>query len=373
MKTLLVLTAATLCCATPISILSDSSSKTTLSAVQMMMDCCFLKGKVSLCDVLIRGASYCLADGKPPARQVGCVYHWHMSLYLVQCDAPGTPHNYELVKAMNHDSQLFKMYVHKDSDFMSLVIRSSRVWEPNICRAIVTVMQSFDKGVFYLGKPIFLDIGANIGFHSLCVMSYGYDVVSVEALPKNYEALKLSIADNRWGGQAHAYNIALTNVTTQEPLCFRSYSRNMKGASAVDVGKIADKTFLQGRGPCEYINTTTLDAIVETIRGGVCPVVLKIDVEGFEHFVLKGSTHLLETYTPCYLLIDFHVVLLKAAGAADPISTIELIQSYGYKLVSHSIADVMQIVARNGHIEIAFQHTSSTLQIPGSCWHRCMR
>ena len=93
---LVLLALATLCHAVPITILSDDDAgggNAVLSAAQMMVDCCFVNGNVSLCDVMIGGSNYCLADGKPPAKQAGCIYRtdapWRTPLYLVRCDAKG--------------------------------------------------------------------------------------------------------------------------------------------------------------------------------------------------------------------------------------------------------------------------------------------
>ena len=93
---LVLLALATLCHAAPITILSDDDAgggNAKLSAAQMMVDCCFANGNVSLCDVMIGGSNYCLADGKPPAKQAGCIYRtdapWRTPLSLVRCDAKG--------------------------------------------------------------------------------------------------------------------------------------------------------------------------------------------------------------------------------------------------------------------------------------------
>ncbi len=89
----LVLALAPLCYAAPVQARTVTTRhgkvSPTLSAAQMMMNCCFIKGSTSLCDVMHDGIVYCLADGLPPAQWDACVYqngvHPYGPLWLVRC------------------------------------------------------------------------------------------------------------------------------------------------------------------------------------------------------------------------------------------------------------------------------------------------
>jgi len=83
-----VLMLTAICHGAPIFI-STETSNAKIPAYQMMTECCFAKGSVSLCDIALDNNVYCLADGLPPAQRNRCVYRKELVGYrpmsLVRC------------------------------------------------------------------------------------------------------------------------------------------------------------------------------------------------------------------------------------------------------------------------------------------------
>ena len=104
---------------------------------------------------------------------------------------------------------------------------------------------------------------------------------------------------------------------------------------------------------------------------GICPLVMKMDVEGFEHKALLGATNLLVASPPCVILMEFHTPLLRTAGAAPPMETVKLIKSKGYELRSHHIRQVQQAAADGGILNLEFAHESYN-DAGGRCWTSCL-
>lgn len=121
---------------------------------------------------------------------------------------------------------------------------------------------------------LFFDIGANVGSYSvLAAGASGAKVKSFEPVPTTYRHLMDNISINRLGARVEALNCAVGSspgtirFTTSEDTVNHVVAKGELAESAMDVPVIK------------------LDDCVEA---GV-PMVMKIDVEGFETEVLKGG------------------------------------------------------------------------------------
>lgn len=162
------------------------------------------------------------------------------------------------------DNQEFPFIVHSiDNDkFVSTAISLNGVWEPRISQLIIDSM-----------KPggVFVDIGANIGWHSKIVQNKGYDVIAFEPEPDNFNILK----ENCTKEGSTLYNLALgekeeTLLIERNPVNYGDSFISNTGNTPISVVRLDD----------------TLDQ--ETIEK-VC--VVKMDVQGFETNVIKGATN----------------------------------------------------------------------------------
>lgn len=119
-----------------------------------------------------------------------------------------------------------------------------------------------------------IDIGANIGQHSLLMSPYCKNVYSFEPIPAVYNQFKESIALNNFQN-IQIYNLAIGNK--KEALPF-NYVINHAGTSS----------FVERENPNSNIITVLIDTL-ENILGNTKMDVIKLDVEGYESVVILGN------------------------------------------------------------------------------------
>ncbi|HEX2067699.1 MAG TPA: FkbM family methyltransferase, partial [Nitrososphaeraceae archaeon] len=169
---------------------------------------------------------------------------------------------------------------------------------------------------------IVVDIGANIGRYTIIgskrVGTQG-KVVAIEAHPGNFEML------NR--------NIKLNQLTNVIPLNYAAYSKETKIRLYVpgeESGYTVYNTIMSNRAGTEEnfveVNANTLDYLLQLNQIRQEQVKwIKIDVEGAELDVLKGSTNVLSKSKDIALLIEVH-------GPANYRPVVEFLSLYDFKI-----------------------------------------
>lgn len=151
---------------------------------------------------------------------------------------------------------------------------------------------------------VFYDIGANIGLYA-CVTAQVLDpgnVVAFEPSPPAYELLRENVALN--GDRIHAYRIALSDTDSRVEF-------------AVDVGgRQSRMSTLNADNPRTDVETTRVQArrlaSVLDREDVPPPTLVKIDVEGAEHDVLRGMGPHLEEVRVLYC--ELHHPVLSDFG-----------------------------------------------------------
>jgi FkbM family methyltransferase len=147
-------------------------------------------------------------------------------------------------------------------------------YEPDVSRRLIAVVQAGEHA---------LDVGANVGWFSLCLAHHGAYVYAFEPLDSHVAALRENISLN---GLAKRIEVVQTAVGA-EPGTLVLYTfpgTSTDHATATRMGRTDCVAT-----PCEI---TSLDAWVN--RSGVGRVsLLKVDVEGHELEVFRGAAHLL--------------------------------------------------------------------------------
>ena len=136
---------------------------------------------------------------------------------------------------------------------------------------------------------IILDVGANIGWFSLLFSRYGpanIQIFAFEPDPLNYELLKKNVQQNS-ATQITCCSEALSDKVEKKTLyLYPSKNRGRHSLLPINQGQQVE------------VSTTTLDTFLEEHKLDYDRVkFVKIDVEGYEYFVLKGGQQLLE-YAP---------------------------------------------------------------------------
>ncbi|HET9806514.1 MAG TPA: FkbM family methyltransferase, partial [Nitrososphaeraceae archaeon] len=156
---------------------------------------------------------------------------------------------------------------------------------------------------------IVVDVGAHMGKYTIIAskrVGANGKVIAIEAHSGNYEMLN--------------HNIKLNGLTNVIPLNYAVYSKESKiklympdeesGYTmhhSVMFNYLSSKYPLQGKDNEKFIevNANTLDNLLQ--KNGISQVNwIKIDVEGAEFEVLKGSANILSTSKDISLLIEIH-------------------------------------------------------------------
>lgn len=178
-----------------------------------------------------------------------------------------------------------------------------------------------------------LDIGANIGNHSLFFANRFAAVHSFEPNPRTFGVLSVNA---QLAPTITAHNLALGDVRGVLPLAFDPL--NFGEASLVSV----DETGRRSR--CDV----TVERLDDLAPGLGDIALIKIDVEGFEAPVVRGALQTLEQHRP--VIVFEQNVDAFANGRSE---TAELLQQIGYVLcvltkrnVGHGLADHLWGVMR---------------------------
>lgn len=147
---------------------------------------------------------------------------------------------------------------------------------------------------FMFGKPrLVWDIGANVGNHSVYWGSSGSKVVAFEPNPKIYPTLLENVRTNLLEDSISIYNFALGDHVGR--VCMQIPDSSNFGTS-----RIVENT---PEAFAESVYITRIDDFYKDISSGLqtdvfIPDLMKIDAEGYELKVLKGSSRFLSLHKP---------------------------------------------------------------------------
>lgn len=188
-----------------------------------------------------------------------------------------------------------------------------------------------------------VDVGARVGYYTiragLLVESSG-KVLSIEPHPETYRVLKMNIELYRLNnvipvckavgnktGKVKLYEgmgSGATSVVSSRPLYSLDWNRLQRWLEFVKSRDIL-KIFRKTRVPVEYVPMDTLDRIVKEKNVEKIDLI-KVDVQGAELDVLKGSHNVLKKDKP-RLLVEVH-----PSWNLNPETLYELLRNYGYSL-----------------------------------------
>ncbi len=175
---------------------------------------------------------------------------------------------------------------------------------------------------------LILDIGASEGFYGIELRETGYkgQIISFEPLTESFESLKKRAnKDPKWS----CFNTALGEKDDEVEM---SVSGHITSSSLLPMTE-AHLNALQTSATVskEKIKVRTLNSFLgEDIRGNE-RIYLKVDVQGFEMFVLKGANMIL----PQVEAIEMELSLTTLyQGAPLFVEMITYLQSLGFMVVS---------------------------------------
>lgn len=161
----------------------------------------------------------------------------------------------------------FPLYLHRDSHFLSVAVIRRGEWEPVTTRLLESLLE---------GSSTMVDVGANIGWHTLVAARVARRVWAFEPEPSNVALLRRNVELNRLG------NVTVVPKAVADHAGTIDLWLSETSAGHHSTSHVVGRRKLQ-------VPSTTLDTEfpVETID------VLKIDTEGAEPQVLAGAEALI--------------------------------------------------------------------------------
>lgn len=168
-------------------------------------------------------------------------------------------------------------------------------------------------------KVLFIDVDSNIGSYSIAIGNAYKNIdtlhiMSIEAAKENFDLLKKNVSLNKLDNKITLINAALAD-SPDKTINF-SFNKKVPGCSGISF--INDRDFI-----IEQVKTTTLDLLIQN-QYNFDVYIIKIDVEGYETEILKGSESLLNSEKEIYLLVEDFI---KS-------ESIDFIKKYGFIFVT---------------------------------------
>jgi FkbM family methyltransferase len=179
------------------------------------------------------------------------------------------------------------------------------------------------KGQCELRGACCWDIGAHVGYHTLCFAAMGAQVLCFEPNRANADRLKLHLEKNpELGARVRPFVAAISD---------RDGEMTFLQSDNLNDGSMGSH-LVEGSPPCEAssyarfqkvtVPTLRLDTLLE--RGEKSPDLIKLDVEGAEYLALMGGRNLLRT-KKALLFIEVHHICLM-------LEVQQLLLDLGYQL-----------------------------------------
>ncbi len=201
-------------------------------------------------------------------------------------------------------------------DYISMQINIHGVYEKELLEVLggYLSINSTNK------RKIFLDIGANIGNHSLYLSNFFKEVISFEPNKKIFQALSINAnkVDN-----IKPVNLGISDVSSKIYIDYSEW--NLGG------GKVRKEKFDVKKTGIEA-EVKPLDKVINQSDQGNIGLV-KIDVEGHEINVLKGMKGILHSSTPLVVIeqLSRDFIINNKGEISSP--SIDFLKSQGYRYI----------------------------------------
>ncbi len=144
---------------------------------------------------------------------------------------------------------------------------------------------------FLRENDLFVDIGANVGVYAVLASAVKKaKSIAVEPIPEPFQNLINNLKINKIENIVEALNLGLGDEDAE-----LMFTKNLDCENRIAVA--SDK-----ESECIKVPVKTLDEIIKTRN----PIMLKIDVEGYEEKVLKGAKQILQRDSLKVLIVELH-------------------------------------------------------------------
>lgn len=159
---------------------------------------------------------------------------------------------------------------------------------------------------------IAIDIGANIGNHSVFFSDYFKKVKSYEPNYRTYQALE---ANSKLANNIETYNYGISDI--EQSLVLNTDKNNVGGSFLSSTIETKD------HNPTNKVKLFKLDSLIDKNDK---ITLMKIDVEGHEINVLKGAIEIITKWNPL-IMFELNISAFNNGVSKE----IEILKQYGYK------------------------------------------
>ena len=236
---------------------------------------------------------------------------------------------------VNFNDQKYNMFVYDKDDIVSNSIIRSKTWESRETNRLLNALKFYSNKTNIQNKDIyFVDIGGNIGWYSILLGRYGYNIISFEPSEINNYILKKNFCLNK------GINITIINkgLFTEEKKCdlHNQIKNEGNGMIICENERNKKKNFLFKQKTGEIILTKFSNYIPFLTKNNLA--LIKIDIEGSEGKAIEGGIELITRYHIPFIVLEFTPSYLKLHGT-DPREFLELFQKNGYHLSTKDFFD----------------------------------
>ena len=230
--------------------------------------------------------------------------------------------------AVSKTNPPFKIWLFPN-DSMTNVILKSGLYEPQETQFISYVASQCEKNTPWWA----VDIGANVGFHSLHMASLDMNVISFEPSPDTVSLLRRSMRENGFENQRmHIIQAAASDRVGTGRLV------RHRDSSGMTILQRTDEDVVTSPLPFGVLDIIANDIPLITTESSVDSIIprgqrqnlclLKVDAEGHELQAFKGAN--LHRHRFKFITFEFFPELLLKAGKTMPLDVVTFIQAIGY-------------------------------------------
>ena len=253
-------------------------------------------------------------------------------------------------------SQSYKMYVYKKNDTVSSQILQMGNWEEDETSNLLTALTFYSSIKQLKREEIYvLDIGSNIGWYTLFLAKYGYNILSFDVSNVNNYILKKNYCLNR------ELNITIINkgLYSDEKICDLYVNTSNLGDGLVFCDYQENLNNLNKTGAALLTKLSNFESFL--LKKNLA--LIKIDVEGSEGKAIEGGIKLITKHHVPFIFLEFCPQNLIKHGT-DPRQFLKLFMKNGYKIAWYnffsndylSIDEIME-KAGNGSMNLYIVHS----------------
>ena len=208
--------------------------------------------------------------------------------------------NKHLLRETKFENFKFFSYI---NDWMGLDIINGKIWEPHIVNFIKYNFKN---------TSTFIDIGSNYGWHSVIAAQICKKVYSFEPQKYIFNVLNKNIEINDLDN-VQTFNLGVGNVNCEMEMNQIDYNVESLNIGDLGIGTGGEKISVVQMDSLEFDNVDFI----------------KIDVQGFEKFVIMGAENTILKYFPTMIVEfeDWHL----SKFSYNSIDLFEYLKSLGYE------------------------------------------